>query len=425
MSEAKQSDPQRVTIAITLLALGPFGFGYFLSYFFRAVNAVVAPDLVKEMGLKPDELGLLTAAYLGAFAIFQLPLGILLDRYGPRRVQSGLLTVAAGGALLFALSTNAMALTVARALIGLGFAGGLMAGFKAVVIWVPPPRRALANALVMSAGAIGLLVSTAPMEVAIQAYGWRNVFFVLSGITMLAAITVFVFVPERGVATNGERLGRQIAELGRIFRDRAFWALAPVLATTAGSHIAIQTLWAGHWFRDVAGLGRMDAAGMLFLMAFAFFVGILLSGAIADWFVRRGTSVLTVMFGFLAIFLASQVGIVLGFTERYAMAVTWIAFGLSGHVSVLAYPWFSTHFGAELSGRAHTAINLLLFACAFFIQYAIGAIISNFVPIAGGGYGVEAYQMALGVFLGVQMAALLWYLLNISVFLKPRSVDAR
>ena len=82
MSEAKQSDPQRVTIAITLLALGPFGFGYFLSYFFRAVNAVVAPDLVKEMGLKPDELGLLTAAYLGAFAIFQLPLGILLDRYG-------------------------------------------------------------------------------------------------------------------------------------------------------------------------------------------------------------------------------------------------------------------------------------------------------------------------------------------------------
>lgn len=411
--------PQQATVAITLLALGPFGFGYFLSYFFRAVNAVVAPDLVKELGLKPDELGLLTAAYLGAFALFQLPLGVLLDRYGPRRVQTVLLSIAALGALLFAMSTNALALSAARAMIGLGFAGGLMAGFKAVVIWVSPPRRALANSFVMSAGALGLLVSTAPMEFAIQAYGWRNVFVTLAGVTLQAALIVYVFVPERHVEPSGETLGRQIAQIARIFRDRAFWALAPILATTAGSHIAIQTLWAGHWFRDVAGLDRTATAGQLFLMAFAFLVGILLSGAIADWFVRRGVSVLTVMFGFLAAYLVAQAGIVAGITDTYGMPAIWFVFGMSGQVAVLAYPWFSTHFGAELSGRAHTAINLMLFLAAFAIQYAIGNLIGQYAPLPAGGYAPEAYQYAFGIFLALQILTLLWFLINASALKKP------
>src|SRR5262245_24144430 len=162
------------------MALTPFAFGYFLTYLLRAVNAVVAPDLVAEIGLGAAELGLLTAAYLGAFALFQLPLGVLLDRYGPRRVQATLLGVAAVGSLLFAFGRDALTLTVARAIIGLGFAGGLMSSFKAVVIWVPEPRRALANACVMSFGALGLLTATAPTELAVHAIGWRAVFVALA-----------------------------------------------------------------------------------------------------------------------------------------------------------------------------------------------------------------------------------------------------
>ena len=132
---------------MALRVLTPFALGYFLTYLLRAVNAVVAPDLVAEVGLGAAELGLLTAAYLGAFALVQLPLGVLLDRYGPRRVQAASLGVATLGCLLFAAGRDALTLTTARALIGLGFAGGLMSGFKAVVIWVPGRRRALARRL--------------------------------------------------------------------------------------------------------------------------------------------------------------------------------------------------------------------------------------------------------------------------------------
>jgi len=398
----------RIGAYVALTVLLPFALGYFLSYLFRAVNAVVAPDLVQEVGLSASELGLLTAAYLLAFAAMQLPIGILLDRFGPRRVQAGLLLSAAAGALLFALAASVALLTIARAMIGIGVAGSLMSGFKAVVLWVPKPRQALANSWVMSVGAIGLLVSTAPTEWAVQLIGWRGVFAALAAITALVAALIYFVVTERRDAPSGATLGAQVKSLATIYSDRAFLALAPLLAASAGAHIAIQTLWAGPWFRDIAGLDRAGVASSLFAMAAAFFVGILFTGAVADWFQRRGVDTLKVMSGFLLVFMASQAAIV----ADWALLRTpsWLLFGMTGQVAILAYPWLSHHFGAALSGRANTAMNLLIFLAAFLIQYAIGWIIDLYPKPSGGGYPPEAYRAAFGVFLALQVVALLVYL---------------
>jgi predicted MFS family arabinose efflux permease len=399
------------TLAATLLmGLAPFALGYFLSNLFRAVNAVVAPNLAADLGLGAAELGLLTSAYLFAFALFQLPLGVLLDRFGPRRVQAALLGCAAVASLLFAIGRDSATLTCARALIGLGFAGGLMSGFKAVVLWVPEPRRALANGVIMAFGALGVLVATVPTELAVQAVGWRAVFVALSAITFAVAALIFLAVPERGASATGEDLARQIAALLRILSDGAFWRLAPLLASTAGSHIAIQTLWAGPWFRDVAGLDRIGVANHLMVVAIAFFVGILLTSAVADWFVRRGVDLLTVMLGFIAVFLLSELAIVLQWTSLNLLM--WVVFGMTGQVAVLAYPWLASYFGAALSGRAQTAMNLVLFLAAFGAQYAIGAIIDLFPTTPGGGYDPTGYQVGFGVFLAAQLLALVWYLLG-------------
>ena len=279
-------------------------------------------------------------------------------------------------------------------LIGLGFAGGLMSGFKAVVLWVPEPRRALANGVIMAFGALGVLVATVPTELAVQAVGWRAVFVALSAITFAVAALIFLAVPERGASATGEDVARQIAALLRILSDGAFWRLAPLLASTAGSHIAIQTLWAGPWFRDVAGLDRLGVANHLMVVAIAFFVGILLTSAVADWFVRRGVDLLTVMLGFIAVFLLSELAIVLQWTPLNL--VMWVVFGMTGQVAVLAYPWLASYFGAALSGRAQTAMNLVLFLAAFGAQYAIGAIIDLFPTTPGGGYHPMGYQVGFG-----------------------------
>ncbi len=395
--------------ATIVLALTPFMLGYFMSYLYRAVNAVVAPDLVKDISLGASELGLLTAAYLFSFALFQLPLGILLDRYGPRKVQAGLLLCAAVGSFFFAIGENVLTLTLARALIGIGFAGGLMGGFKAVVVWVPPQRRALANAVVMSAGALGLLVATVPMEHSVQAFGWRAVFTGLTAITAISALIVFFVVPRRSSPSVGgtDTLLQSIKTIRMIYSDRSFWVLAPLLATTASVQIAVQTLWAGPWFRDVAGFDRDGVAIHLFITGAAFFFGTLFSGAVADWFGRRGVHALTVMIGFVLLFIGSQIGLVLEWTQ--ATVPLWIVFGMSGQAVVLAFPWLSTHFGEKLSGRANTAMNLLIFSSAFAVQYLIGRVIDLFPPTATGGYAPEAYQVALGFFGSLQIAALVWY----------------
>jgi MFS family permease len=398
----------------TALILLPFALGYFLSYLFRAVNAVVAPNLVTELGLSASELGLLTAAYLLAFAVFQLPLGVALDRYGPRRVQIVLLSCAALGALGFSLGRDVVTLTIARALIGLGFAGGLMSGFKAVVLWVPEPRRALANSLVMSLGALGLMVATAPMEYAVQAFGWRQAFGGLLAVTASVALLIYLTVPERGNVATAPPLSEQFRQIGAIYADRGFLALAPLLGATAGTHIAIQTLWAGPWMRDVGGLDRGGAANALFMMAAAFFVGILGTGAIADWFVRRKVNVLKVMVAFIAIFIVAQTIIIAAPVPSAMWA--WLLFGCVGQVAILAYPWLSSHFGAALSGRANTAMNLVIFASAFAAQSAMGALIDLYPRNASGGYPPEAYQFAFGTFLALQVVALGWFVARSPVF---------
>ncbi len=395
---------------LTVCVLGPFALGYFLSYLYRAVNAVVADDLVADLGLGPGALGLLTAAYLLGFAGFQLPLGVLLDRFGPGRVQAGLLALTAVGAVIFAMAPGAAGLSFGRMLIGVGCAGGLMAGFKAVAQWVPVARRALANAVIMAAGGLGMLVATVPAEAASQAFGWRGMFFGLAGVTVLVAGLILALVPQQAASGTTPGLKDQLLALAGIYKSPVFWRIAPLIATTCGTHIGIQTLWAAPWLRDIAGLDQDGVARYLGLIAIGFLVGTLTSGAVADWLGRRGIGLLTVMTGFIALYLLSMA--VVAFHFPVPTGPAWFVFGMFGQAGILAYPWMASHFGAALAGRANAALNVLVFTMAFACQYLIGAIIGLWPETADGGYAPEAYVVAFAVFLAIQTAALAWYLLK-------------
>ena len=393
---------------LILTALFPFALGYLLSYLLRAVNAVVAPDLVASIGLSAGELGLLTAAYLGAFAFFQLPLGVLLDRYGPRRVQAGLLTIASLGCVGFALAPTFVGLFAARAVIGLGFSAGLMAGYKASSLWVPAERRSLVNASIMATGAIGIVFATEPTEFLVRMIGWREAFLVFAGLTLACAIFIFLAVPKYQSESTPVPLATQLRQLLRILGLPLFWRIVPLLALTAGVQIALHGLWAGPWFRDVMGLSRHEVARHLLWMAIAFMIGILSAGIIADRAARRGISPVSVMLGCHAVYFVAQAIIVL---EYLPLAVpAWLATAATGQVAILAYPWLAQHVGNELAGRSNAAINFSVFLVAFATQYGVGLIIGLF-PATAEGYSPEAYRWAFGIFLILQLAALAWYFL--------------
>ena len=145
-------------------------------------------------------LGLLSGIYFFAFALFQLPLGVLLDRYGPRRVNATLLLVAAAGGLWFSLSRSAAELTIARALIGLGVSGCLMASFSAFALWYPPERLSTMNGIAFASGMLGAVAVTVPLEVVLRALHWREVFYGVVALTMAVSLVLYFAVPEKAAA---------------------------------------------------------------------------------------------------------------------------------------------------------------------------------------------------------------------------------
>ena len=392
---------------IVLTALLPFACGYFMSYLLRAVNAVVAPDLVKDVGLTPGQLGLLTAAYLGAFALFQLPLGVLLDRYGPRKVQAGLLSIAALGCLAFAWAPGFIGLFAARAVIGLGFSAGLMASYKSSATWVPIGRRSLANTAIMSVGALGVVAATEPTEYLVSLIGWRNAFTVFAGLIMLAVLFILLVAPRKDTIGSPAPLGQQVGQMLAIIKTPLFWRLAPLLGLTSGVQIGIQTLWAGPWLRDVMGFTREEVARHLLYMALAFMFGIFSVGLIADRLGRRGIGPMQVILGFNVIYFIAQLLIV--FRVGPLMFPAWLAVAAFGQVAILAFPWFAARIGKDLAGRSNATINFTMFVVAFATQYLVGFIIGLF-PASASGYSPDGYSWAIGLFLVAQIAAFLWYL---------------
>ena len=260
----------------------PFAFGYYLSYLYRVVNAVMAPNLVADLGVDPSDLGLLTAAYFLTFAAFQLPLGVLLDRFGPRRIESALLLFAALGAFVFARAGSLAGLVVGRAFIGFGVSACLMAAFKAYVMWFPRGQLPLINGLQMAAGGLGALSATAPVEAMLGITDWRGIFFILAILTLVVAATVFCVVPEKDPGSEHLTFAQQLRGISQVFTSMTFWRIAPVTTLSQAGFLSIHGLWSGPWLRDVAGFGRSDVAGALLLVAAAMIAGFVLLGGAAE-----------------------------------------------------------------------------------------------------------------------------------------------
>ncbi|WP_291315063.1 MFS transporter [Desulfuromonas sp.] len=385
----------------------PFSLGYFLSYLYRTVNAVIAPDLVRDVGLDPAGLGLLTSAYFLFFAAFQLPLGVLLDRFGPRRVEAALLLLAAVGAFVFARAETFAGLMLGRALIGLGVSACLMAAFKAFTLWFPPERLPLVNGVQMVSGGVGALAATAPVEFALQVTDWRGVFLAVAALTLLAAILVFLVVPEKEGPGVGESLREAISGIATVLSDRTFRRIAPWAVAGQAAYLSILGLWSGPWLRDVAGYGRMEVAGTLMGISLAMIAGYFSFGALADRLGRRGVKPMRVAAAGMGAFMGVQFLLVL--QPAVGTVPLWLLFGFCGTSCILPYAALSQGFPRHLAGRANTGLNLPVFVAAFVAQWAIGAIIGLWPETATGGYDPAGYRAGFGVVLGLQGLAGGWY----------------
>ena len=389
----------------------PLALGYAVSYFYRNINAIIEGDLVRELALGPGDLGLLTSVYFISFATFQIPLGILLDRYGPRRTECLLMLFAALGAVIFSQSESFLGLIIGRLLIGLGVSACLMGAFKAYVLWFPSERLALINGLQMIAGGIGALLATIPLQNSLLYFDWRSIFIGLSIVTLATSICIWIFLPEKNVSnTNRPSLSFQFLELRQVFKSKIFQKVAPLASISQGTILALHGLWIKPWLRDFFEMDEDKSAKLLFIMSVSYIFGFLILGVIAERLFNKYTinPIQTGVFGMM-IFIILQIVMIFGYLFNPLFIV--ILLGFFGTSSVLVYAGYAQLFSKNLSGRVTTIQNLLVFLSAFFLQWGIGEIIQLW-PSVGGRYDSESYQVALGSLVIIQILVLVYYFVS-------------
>lgn len=380
----------------------PFALGYYTSFLFRVVNTVVFRDLVAELALPATALGLLTAAYFLSFAACQIPLGLALDRFGPRRVSAGLMGVAGLGSLGFALSNNTEQLLLSRALIGVGCSGALMAAITAFRVTFTLERLPKLNGWLLACGGIGAMSATAPVELAMAAFGWRGVFVLLAASSVSIGLLTVWLVPDQPRQSQPESVGQLLQGLAAVVRDSSFWAVALIFVCGSGATLALQTLWVAPWLRDVMGMERSTAALVLLGMNFAFVCGSISLGQLADRWVGRGIGAPQLMI--IAVLLQATALGVISFGASPIAIPAWLAFHLCASIATLGYAILGRRFARELTGRSATSANLCAFVGAFAFQFAVGAILDAY-PATAEGYDPRGYTVALLSIAALQVAA--------------------
>jgi predicted MFS family arabinose efflux permease len=386
-----------------------FAAAYLLSYLYRTVNAVISPELSASLGVSASSLGVLTSAYFAAFAAMQLPAGMLLDRYGPRRVEPVLLAIAGCGALAFAASEQLGGLVIARALIGAGVSVCLMSPLKAIATWYPPERHASLVGWVMVAGTVGALLSTAPLAAALSVMSWRAIFVLLAAATFVAGLAIVLIVPDTPAHVHASGLADQWAGVKRVFRSARFWWIAPLCAISTGSFMAIQGLWSVPWLMEVNGYSRAVAADHLLVVGIVILAGYLALGSFATRLRKHGIVARHLFaIGFGVHLLMLTLIIARAFPSTY---LAWALYGLGSGVNVLAFTMLGEGFPRELTARANTALNLVMFLGSFAMQSGIGVL----ADIARAWLGLDTpdgLRVAFTLVAAAQALAYTWFVLG-------------
>lgn len=400
--------------------VGVFLLAYWLSFFYRSTNAVIADDLSRDVGLGPGALGMMTSLFFLTFAAVQLPLGSALDRFGARFVTPALLLAAVAGSAVFALASDVTGLALGRALIGIGMAGVLMGALHAFASRFEARAFATVSSTFVGIGSLGALLAATPLAWLAASIGWRVVFAWGALAIALAALAIAAVAreprsepraPNARAASDGDTTGgrRDTPPAGgpegfaQVFRSGAFWRVALLTFAVTGGLFAWQGLWAGPLLTRGLGLAPLPAANVLLSFGLGVTAGFLGSGALA---LRLGVP-RTLALGataFLVCLLTWSVS-----TPSWppsALTLLAVATGVSGATNVLGYALARAAF-PHMPGRAVTAVNLFGIGGGALLQWGLGIVIGT-VAATGAG-DLAAFRAALLVTAALALLAVIGF----------------
>lgn len=387
---------------VTLFLL--FTAAYILSMFYRFANAAIAGDLARDVPLSAADLGLMTSLFFAAFAAAQIPLGIALDRWGPRWVVSGLLLVGVAGSLVFAIGSSFWLLALGRVLLGLGMAGVLMGAYKAFSQWFSPRRFVTMVGLLSAVGYGGGLLSATPLVWLNALLGWRNVFLAGAGITALVAVAMMLWTRNSPAGSAPPPRSSTASRLPEIVREPRFWRLALLSGLVAALFGGFRGLWAGPYVIDVLGLDEVEAGNLLLIMGLGNIVGSLAAGWLAERLgMGRATALLALINATCPLALAAGPGLLV------AEAVGFL-YGISIGLMLLVATQARFLFAPAMLAQVFTLTNLLAVGGTFVVQWGMGALIGAFPAPAGSRYAAQGFVVALLATSAIVWLAVFYYL---------------
>lgn len=401
-TEARSRRLGAIVVVLFLLA--------FMNLFLRSSLGVMAPELAREMTLSPAGLSTVASAFFLAYAVMQLPTGMLLDRFGARLTVTGMLLFTAAGAGTFAAADSVPLLSLGRVLMGIGCAGIFTGAYYVLAQWMPQDRVVIVMGTLNTFAASGTLAATTPLAALIAVMGWRECYTVFTGGVALLLLAVWLVVRDgppgaAPAASRAETLGSVLRGVGTALRQpgmvRLLFTGLPISATTT-----ITGVWGAPYLRQVHGLDVIGSGNVLLAMALCSMAGHTLLGLLA----RRTNSVKAAMLCGMTGVAAAMSGLaVLDHPPVLVVAALFCLLGLSASFPMIVFAHARGLVAPHLMGRGLSAANMGLMLAIALMQLVFGWIVGT-VSGPGAAPTELAYRTGFAVQAAGAILALLVYL---------------
>ncbi len=388
---------------------------YILSMFHRVSNAVIAPNLIDELGLDAETLGILGGAYFYSFTLIQIPMGPMLDRIGPRLVISSCALVGALGAFLFAFSHSFYAAFWGRILIGLGMAAMLMSSLKVFTLRFSPKQFATLMGTFVSIGSLGFILAASPLAYLNSNIGWRLTFAITGGICIILAYFIYRIL-GRGEGKRQSDVDPPVSSspnlgvfqsLRVILGTLAFWQGSTVAFFRYGTFIALQGLWLGPYLMNIKGYAPLEVGNMLIFMSLGGIIGGPISGRFSDRAFPSRKVVALVGLSIYTLCLLPLTGI-WKIDSAFVYGVLFFLIGFFNTFGMGIYSHIKELFPIEIAGTVMTWINFFNMAGVAVFMPLLGKIIESF-QLPDHSYPPEAYHLSFLICFVSMVVSLAFY----------------
>ena len=390
----------------SILIFSVFAFGFFISNLLRSITATLTPALSTEFNLSAANLGLLAGGYFLGFSLMQIPTGMLLDRFGPKKVIGYLLIIALIGTISFAFAKSFAGLLISRIFIGVGVAACLMGPLTGYRVWFEEKYQQRANSWMLMVANFGFVASTLPVQILLPIIGWRSIFLIIASLILISIILISILIPSCETKRDEDQKNN-LQNLSHIWKNKFFISLVPLAFFNYGGVQAIQTLWAGPWMLNVTGYDAIQSATGLFWINVTMLFSFLIWGYFLPKLSSQGIdSMKIVKFTLPVSYLILFLIIIMGDKAGATMFTLYI---LSSIVISLTQPAIALNFPTKLAGKSLTSFNVFLFSGTFFVQWIIGLIIDFSRNL--GATITMSYQISFSIFLFLCILSYLFFLI--------------